>query len=188
MALNKIIGIPLRTEIKYQGTACALFALKERLMDGIYWLNIKADVPFGAVIEHTNFAPFDDYGEHLVYVTSYFQSLNNPLWKMSEEEVITLYLSGLKKLFPSFDERTIKWWKLTRDIDTAPIFETGFKNKVLPYKTKIKGLYLAGMFSPPNYPERSMNGSIKAGFECAEEVLSNSIIEKGLIKENDVGR
>jgi len=55
-------------------------------------------------------------------------------------------------------------------MDTAPIFETGFKNKVLPYKTKIKGLYLAGMFSPPNYPERSMNGSIRAGLECAVEV------------------
>jgi len=56
-------------------------------------------------------------------------------------------------------------------MDTAPIFETGFKNKVLPYKTKIKGLYLAGMFSPPNYPERSMNGSIRAGLECAEKIL-----------------
>lgn len=173
MALNKIIGTP-SGGIKYQGTACALFALKERLMDNTYWLNIKADIPFGAVIEHTNFAPLDDYGEHLVYVTSYFHDLNNPLWRMSEKEVINLYLNGLKNLFPGFDERTIKWWKLARDMDTAPIFETGFKNKVLPYKTKIKGLYLAGMFSPPNYPERSMNGSVKAGFECADEVIKDA--------------
>jgi len=176
MALNKIIGIPMIKGIKYPGTTCVLFALKERLMDNLYWLNIKANVPFGAVIEHTNFAPLDDYGEHLVYVTSYFHDLNSPLWRMSEEEVVNLYLSGLKKLFPKFDERMIKWWKLARDIDTAPIFETGFKNKVLPYKTKIKGLYLAGMFSPPNYPERSMNGSIKAGFECAEEVISDACV------------
>lgn len=173
MALNKIIGIPLGG-IKYQGTACALFALNKRLMDDIYWLNIKADVPFGAVIEHTNFAPLGDYGEHLVYVTSYFHDLNDPLWSMGEEEVIKLYLCGLKKLFPRFDESAIKWWKLARDTDTAPIFETGFKNKVLPYKAEIKGLYLAGMFSPPNYPERSMNGSIKAGFECADEVIKDA--------------
>ena len=174
LALSKIIDEKMLNptrEIRYQGTVCALFALNKRLMAEIYWLNIKADVPFGAVIEHTNFAPLDDYGEHLVYVTSYFQDLNNSLWEMSEEEVIKLYLSGLKKLFPSFDERTIKWWKLVRDVDTGPIFVTGFKNKVLPYKTKIKGLYLAGMFSLPNYPERSMNGSINAGFECAEEVM-----------------
>ncbi len=30
---------------------------------------------------------------------------------------------------------------------------------------------LAGMFSPSNYPERSLNGSIVAGFECADAVL-----------------
>jgi protoporphyrinogen oxidase len=179
--LNKIIGTPLIKGIKYQGTTCAIFALKERLMENIYWLNIKADikadVPFGAVIEHTNFAPFDDYGEHLVYVTSYFNDLNNPLWKMSEEEVIKLYLGGLKKLFPGFNENVIKWWKLARNIDTAPIFETGFRNKVLPYKTKIRGLYLAGMFSLPNYPERSMNGSIKAGSGCVKKILEDEFAE-----------
>ena len=173
LALRKIIDEkiinPLR-EIQYQGTVCALFALNDRLMDGIYWLNIKADIPIGAVIGHTNFAPLDDYGEYLIYVTSYFQDLNNSLWKMSEGEVINLYLSGLKKLFPSFDKRDVRWWRLARDVDTGPLFVTGFKNKVLPYKTKIDGLYLAGMFSIPNYPERSMNGSIKAGFECAKEV------------------
>jgi hypothetical protein len=30
-----------------------------------------------------------------------------------------------------------------------------------------KGLFLAGMFSPPNYPERSMEGSLIAGTEAA---------------------
>ena len=50
------------------------------MKDGNYWLNIKADVPFGAVIEHTNFMPFEDYGEHLVYITSYFQDEKDVLW------------------------------------------------------------------------------------------------------------
>ncbi|RZN13756.1 MAG: NAD(P)/FAD-dependent oxidoreductase [Methanosarcinales archaeon] len=177
IVLNKIAGTSLKEGIKYQGTACATFALKERLMENLYWLNIKADLPFGAVIEHTNFAPFDDYGEHLVYVTSYFNDLNSPLWKMNEEEVIKLYLGGLKKLFSGFDESMIKWWKLTRNVDTAPIFKTGFRNKVLPYKTKIRGLYLAGMFSLPNYPERSMNGSINAGSECVGKILEDEFAE-----------
>jgi hypothetical protein len=33
-----------------------------------------------------------------------------------------------------------------------------------------KGLFLAGMFSPPNYPERSMEGSIIAGTEVARRM------------------
>ncbi|HID26474.1 MAG TPA: NAD(P)/FAD-dependent oxidoreductase [Methanosarcinales archaeon] len=165
---------------RYQGTACALFGLNHRLMDDIYWLNIKASdfrisdiswsLPFGAIIEHTNFIPIDDYNEHLVYVTSYFQNPRDPLWSSSEKKVINWYLRGLKKLFPNFKENMVNWWRLTRNIDTAPVYETGYKNKILPYLTNIKGLYLAGMFSKTNYPERSMNGSILAGFKCAEIV------------------
>ncbi|MDP2841575.1 MAG: NAD(P)/FAD-dependent oxidoreductase [Candidatus Methanoperedens sp.] len=157
------------TDISYQGTACALFGLKEKVMDDIYWLNIKDEVPFGAVIEHTNFIPEQDYGEHLMYVTSYFQNPESVLWKKNNDEVVELYLKGLEKLFPGIREK-VNWWRLRRDIDTAPVYEVGYGKKVLPYKTNIKGLYLAGMFSEANYPERSMNGSIVAGFRCAETV------------------
>ncbi len=157
----------LDTNINYQGTACALFGLSEKVMDDVYWLNIKEDVPFGAVIEHTNFIPSSDYGEHLMYVTSYFQNQESMLCKSSDEELIELYLKGLEKLFAGFREK-VKWWRLHRDMETAPVYEVGYRKKLLPYKTNINGLYLAGMFSAANYPERSMNGSIKAGFECAD--------------------
>ncbi|MFA4936491.1 MAG: FAD-dependent oxidoreductase, partial [Candidatus Methanoperedens sp.] len=60
---TKLLGLDMN--ISYQGTACALFGLSEKIMDDVYWLNIKDDVPFGAVIEHTNFIPASDYGEHL---------------------------------------------------------------------------------------------------------------------------
>ncbi len=43
--------------------------------------------------------PFEDYGEHLVYVTSYFQDKNDPLWLNNEEEVLDSYLKGLEKCF-----------------------------------------------------------------------------------------
>jgi len=174
--LEKIIDtrlLGLDMNIGYQGTACALFGLTEKVMDDVYWLNIKGDVPFGAVIEHTNFIPASDYGEHLMYVTSYFQNPDSVLWKSSDKELIELYLNGLEKLLPGFRKK-VKWWRLRRDMDTAPVYEVGYGKKLLPYATKINGLYLAGMFSEANYPERSMNGSIKAGFECAD--IMNSFI------------
>lgn len=154
------------TDINYQGTACALFGLAGQVMDDVYWLNIKENVPFGAVIEHTNFIPPSDYGEHLMYVTSYFQNPESVLWKSCDEKVIELYLEGLEKLFPGFGNK-VRWWRLRRDMDTAPVYEVGYGKKILPYQSKIKGLYLAGMFSDANYPERSMNGSVVAGFRCA---------------------
>ena len=171
--LGKITGTEdvrgIDTDINYQGTACALFGLTGQVMDDVYWLNIKDSVPFGAVIEHTNFIPSSDYGEHLMYVTSYFQNPENILWKSDDDEVIELYLTGLEKLFPGFGDK-VKWWHLRRDVDTAPVYEVGYGKKVMPYQTNIKGLYLAGMFSDANYPERSMNGSVVAGFRCAEVI------------------
>ncbi|HLB70206.1 MAG TPA: NAD(P)/FAD-dependent oxidoreductase [Candidatus Methanoperedens sp.] len=176
-SLEKIIDTALlghELNISYQGTACALLGLTEKVMDDVYWLNIKDDVPFGAVIEHTNFIPASDYGEHLMYVTSYFQSSDSVLWRSDDEEVIRLYLDGLEKLFPGFRKK-VKWWRLRRDLDTAPVYEVGYRKKVLPYETGTRGLYLAGMFSEANYPERSMNGSIMAGFKCAEAVMKSEV-------------
>jgi len=172
-SLEKIIDTALlghELNISYQGTACALLGLTEKVMDDVYWLNIKEDVPFGAVIEHTNFIPVSDYKEHLMYVTSYFQDPGSVLWKASDEEMIELYLKGLDKLFPGIRSK-VKWWRLRRDIETAPVYEVGYGKKLLPYRTNIKGLYLAGMFSEANYPERSMNGSIMAGFKCVDEII-----------------
>ncbi|MCZ7355630.1 MAG: NAD(P)/FAD-dependent oxidoreductase [Candidatus Methanoperedens sp.] len=177
--LQKIMDtefLGLDMEISYQGTACALFGLRERVMDDTYWLNIRVEVPFGAMIEHTNFIPASDYGENLMYVTSYFQSIDSVLWKSKDEDIIELYLKGLEKLFPEFRKK-VKWWRLRRDKDTAPVYETGYGKKVLPYETKIRGLYLAGMFSDANYPERSMNGSIVAGFKCSENILKKEALQ-----------
>lgn len=157
--------------INYQGTACLLLGLKKKLMeDGTYWLNIKAEVPFGAVIEHTNFLPLEDYGEHLVYITAYFQDENDPLWIRDENALTKAYLAGLEKMFPAFSRKDVLWTKLYRRKDTAPVYETGYLKKVLPLAPGISGLYLAGMFSPANYPERSLNGSVLAGFECARSL------------------
>ncbi|MEA2032471.1 MAG: FAD-dependent oxidoreductase, partial [Euryarchaeota archaeon] len=161
-------------KIKYQNTICALFGTERSLMDGIYWLNIKAEVPFGAIIEHTNFVPRADYGENLVYVVSYVHE-KDPIWKMSDEEVIDLYLDGIAKMFPDFRREDVKWCGLAKKKYTAPVYELGYKNKIIPYSSHVAGLYLAGMFSSPNYPERSMNGAIRAGFECAEVVINHEI-------------
>lgn len=160
------------SDIKYQGTACALFGLNERLMDS-YWLNVKADAPFGAIVEHTNYMDWRDYGEHLVYVTAYFQDEDSPLWTKTREEVIEWYKDGLEELFPGA-RRKIKWARLTRERNTAPVYEVGYHGKILPYSSRVEGLYLAGMFSEANYPERSMEGSIRAGHTAAE-IMENEL-------------
>jgi len=150
-------------EIRYQSSICALLGCENHLSD-LYWINVDRAV-FGAIIEHTNFMPFEDYGEHLIYLASY-TTPNSELFKMSEKDLANLYLKEIERF--GLKRRDVKWIKIFKAKYSAPIYEKGYLRKLVPYRTNIKGFYLAGMFSKPNYPERSMNGSIKAGIEVAK--------------------
>jgi len=172
--LKKVLGEKAKDfnlEIPFQGAVCLLLSLKEPLLKDIYWLNIDAKVPFGAVIEHTNFISSKNYhNQHLVYFVSYFQEENDILTILPEEKLFEIFLNGAKKIFPNFKKENIKWWKIARTSAAGPIFTTGFKEKILPKQTKIEGLYFCGMFSKENYPERSLEGGVKTALSLIESL------------------
>ncbi|MFB6284887.1 MAG: NAD(P)/FAD-dependent oxidoreductase [Halobacteria archaeon] len=157
-------------EIDFQGTVCSVVSMEESLLD-TYWLNILDKAPFGALIEHTNFVPPERYGgEHLLYVPRYVQSLEDEVWQMDDEEVRETWLKGIEKLFPKFDRSTVNWVKTARNPRTAPVYERGYLDMVVPYDLSNQvtdSIYYAGMATRAQYPERSLNGAIEAGFSCA---------------------
>ncbi len=91
-------------KVDYQGTVCLLLSLKKGLLPkNIYWLNLKTETPFRAIIEHTNFIEKENYqNQNLVYLVSYFQKETDPLWQTKEAEVFQLFVSELKKILPNF--------------------------------------------------------------------------------------
>ena len=160
--------------IDFQAAVCAVVTLSESLTD-TYWLNVADDAPFGAVIEHTNFVPPERYGgDHLLYLASYVQSPDEWLWQADDSEVRRRWLDGLQDLFPSFDQATVESFQLARAPRAAPIYECGYLDMVVPYDLADEvaaGCYYAGMASEAQYPERSLNGAIVAGYECADRIL-----------------
>ena len=158
-------------DIDFQGTVCSVISMDESLTE-TYWLNIAEEVPFGALIEHTNFVSPDRYGgEHLLYAVSYIQSPEEELWKMDDDGVEEAWLSGIESLFPDFSRESVNWIETARNPRTAPIYERGYLNMVIPYDlgdAVAEGVYYAGMASRAQYPERSLNGGIEAGYECAD--------------------
>jgi protoporphyrinogen oxidase len=157
--------------IKYQGTICVLFGLKKRLQD-VYWLNIKSsNLPFAGVIEHTNFYNIQEYKDRLVYVTSYIQNEYDSIWNKSDGNIVKSFIDGLKKMFPSFNEKNINWWKIQKNKYTAPIYSMGYLGNMPGFKTPIKGLYLSGMSLTF---DRTMDRSLKIGKECAFEIINSS--------------
>jgi protoporphyrinogen oxidase len=121
-----------------------------------------------------NFVPPERYGgEHLLYVASYIQSPEEALWKMDDGEVRETWLAGIEDLYPQFDRSSVKWMNVARSPRTAPIYERGYLDMVVPYDLSevAEGLYYAGMASRAQYPERSLNGGVVAGYECADRIL-----------------
>ncbi len=150
--------------VPYQGAACMLLGLERDVAEGIYWLNMKDPAPYGAVIAHTNFVPRDRYPEHLVYLASYFHG--KPPANHDER-----MLSDFCERF-GVARKEVHWHRMAVEPCAGPLYTTGFARKIVPYRTG--GLYLAGMFSRPNYPERSMDGAVAAGTEVADLVLKDS--------------
>jgi len=169
--LEALTGYPC--EIDFQGTVCSVISMDEPLLD-TYWLNIADEAPFGALIEHTNFVEKERYGgEHLLYVARYIQSPEEDIWQQDDDEVRKTWLSGIESLFPEFDRESVNWVQTARNPRTAPVYERGYLDMVVPYdlsEAVADGVYYAGMASEAQYPERSLNGGIVAGYEVADRI------------------
>jgi len=158
-------GGPKMPPIPYQGAACVTLALDRQVTNGIYWLNMKDTAPYGAVVSHTNFIPVDHYGEHLVYLASYFSgTVPVHIDKIMIDDFCTRF---------SVAQEEIRWHRVAVDPFAGPVYKTGYKSLIPAYEQQ--GLYMAGMFSRTNYPERSMEGSIRAGIEVAACVSGECI-------------
>ena len=163
-------------DIDFQGTVCSVISMQESLFD-TYWLNIADEAPFGALIEHTNFVPEARYGgEHLLYVARYVQDPSEDIWQQDDDEVRETWFAGIETLFPDFDRDAVNWVKTARNPRTAPVYERGYLDMVVPYDlgdAVADGVYYAGMASRAQYPERSLNGGIVAGYECADRIAAS---------------
>jgi protoporphyrinogen oxidase len=150
-------GGPVMPPVPYQGAACVTLAIDRDVTRGIYWLNMKDSAPYGAVVSHTNFIPVERYGEHLVYLASYFSGrVPAHIEKTLIDDFCTRF---------SLARSEIRWQRLAVDPWAGPVYTTGYKSLIPGYEND--GLFMAGMFSRTNYPERSMEGSIRAGIEIA---------------------
>ena len=163
-------------DIDFQGAVCAVVTMDEPMTE-TYWLNVAHDAPFGALIEHTNFVPPERYGgDHLLYVASYVQDPDEAVWRMNDAELRESWLDGIGEMFPDFERSSVEEFRVARNPRAAPVYERGYLDMVVPYdlsEAVTEGVYYAGMASRAQYPERSLNGGVVAGFECADLIAED---------------
>jgi protoporphyrinogen oxidase len=158
--------------LEHMAIVCSLYVLR-RSLSPIYWLNVSDDeIPFGGLIEHTNFIPPSVYGgKRLVYVSHYSEP-EAPVCKMDAEALARHYRPGLVKIQPEFDDTWVEQRHVFRDRWAQPIVTTDYVDRRLPLTGPWPGLYLATMSQI--YPEdRGTNYAIRIGREAAGRLLTD---------------
>jgi protoporphyrinogen oxidase len=158
---------------EHYGAHVLILGLQRELVPGVYWLNINdRDLPFLALVEHTNFLPPADYGGvHLVYLGNYLP-MDDPLFSASEADVLDRFLPAVARIRPGFtrDWLTDHW--IFRAPFAQPIVTTNYLDSLPPHRTPLAGVYLANMAHV--YPQdRGQNYSLRLGERMARLMLED---------------
>jgi protoporphyrinogen oxidase len=167
--------------LRSMGAVVVILALKQQLLtDGTYWLSLpadqpdksKAEFPFLALVEHTNYMDSAVYGgDHLVYCGDYVAP-DHEYFSLSEQELVDWFVSVLPTFNAEFSADWIRkhWVFRTRYAQPIPFLD---HSKALPdIRTPIKGLYLASMSQV--YPwDRGTNYAVEMGRDTAAMLLDD---------------
>lgn len=159
--------------LKSMGAVALVLALKHRLTDGHYWINLPKgeDIPFMGLVEHTNYISREYYGgDHLVYCGDYLPP-EHPYFDYDKEQLLETYLPGLTKINPEF---RLDWvrasWMFTEKY-AQPVPTLDHSRNIPPLKTPVPGLWMANMSQV--YPwDRGTNYAVEVGRRVAREMVS----------------
>jgi protoporphyrinogen oxidase len=160
--------------IQFLANICIVLEL-DRSLSQTCWLNVNdPSFPFVAVIEHTNCEPAETYGgRHIVYLSKYLPAAD-PIYAMSESDILNFTLPHLQRMFPEFSQRWILKLHVWRARYAQPIVERHYSRLIPSYAAPLNGLYLASMAQI--YPEdRGTNYAVRAGKHIAD-IVSDALV------------
>ena len=158
-------------KVKYT-SARTMMIITNKSFSDFYWLNIgDNDIPFGGIIEHTNFINKNNYGDnHIIYISNYMTE-ENKLYNVSKEEMLQEYMKYLTQINKDFTMKNVIDYFVFDEKYAQPIIECKYSEFIMKDKLQNENIYLCTM--PQIYPEdRGMNYAIKLGNKVADEILN----------------
>ena len=155
-------------------SAVLMILVMDRPFTDKYWLNIAdQNMPFVALIEHTNLIDRRLYGgKHILYISNY-PSRGSELYLKSPEELMDLFVPHLQKINPEFDPSHVVEYHYHRVDGAQPIVGVNYGLNIPDHRTPYRGLYLAN--TTQIYPEdRGTNYSVRMGRQVAKMVLEDA--------------
>jgi protoporphyrinogen oxidase len=159
-------------ELRATGAICTILEL-ERSLTPYYWLNIAdPEMPFGGLIEHTNYIPASRYGDRTVLYISNYLFTDHPFFSAPKAQVIDTYLPYLTRINPEFDRSWILASHHFRADYAQPVVTIGYRRLIPATRTPVSGLYLCSMAQV--FPEdRGQNYAVLYGDRAARLMLED---------------
>ena len=157
-------------------SAVLMVMVMDRPFTNKYWMNIAdPNMPFVALIEHTNLIDKELYGgKHILYISNY-PSRDNELYQMSGDELMDLFVPHLQKINPDFERSWVIEYHHHRVDGAQPIVGVNYGAGIPDHRTPLQGLYLAN--TTQIYPEdRGTNYSVRMGREVARMVVDDDAL------------
>ena len=154
-------------------SAVLMVLVMDRPFTNKYWMNIAdPNMPFVALIEHTNLIDKELYGgKHILYISNY-PSRDNELYQMSGDELMDLFVPHLQKINPDFERSWVIEYHHHRVDGAQPIVGVNYGAGIPDHRTPLQGLYLAN--TTQIYPEdRGTNYSVRMGRQVARMVVDD---------------
>ncbi len=139
---------------------------KEPLLEKTYWLSIcTPKLPMMVVVQHTNLIDKKHYGgNNILYVGNYIDQ-DNPLLRMSSEEILKHYEPHLKQINPKYEILNTKYYPFKAPF-AQPIFDKEFLTVKPDFETPVKNFFIANL--DMTYPyDRGTNYAVKLGREVS---------------------
>ena len=155
-------------------SAVLMVLVMDRPLTEKYRMNIAdPDMPFVALIEHTNMINKELYGgKHILYISNY-PSRDSDMYKMSPDDLMDLFVPHLQKINPDFDRSWVLEYHHHKLDGAQPIVGINYGDGIPDHRTPLKGLYLAN--TTQIYPEdRGTNYSVRMGVKVAQMVLDDA--------------
>ena len=163
-------------DLRSMGATVLILALRHRLTDGHYWVNLPKDegFPFLALVEHTNFIDSSHYGgDHIVYCGDYLKP-DHEYFSMTQEQMLELFLPSLKRFNSEFEPDWVRRSWMFREKYAQPVPGLNHSRLIPDLATPIPGLMWASMSQV--YPwDRGTNYAVELGQAVARRATAQDI-------------
>jgi len=129
-------------EVEYLGVICLVLITNKPITD-FYVLNIADEsLPFTGVIGLSTIVDLSQTnGKYVTYFPKYVLSSDSIL-KKSDEDIISLFIKGIHKMFPELDQKDIDEIHVNRAVKVQPLQVLDYSNLVPQVNSKHPDFYV----------------------------------------------